>query len=105
MAIQVPFDFGRKKLVAVALSPGLAAFLARFPRGLLVRGLGLGFLSIPLFALPVIAALAVLGGSDMASQRYVALKAALAAVQGGIITPFIVLAALGDVVARQKPAG
>jgi hypothetical protein len=101
MAVQVPWDFGRGKITPVRLSASIAALLARFPRGTLYRGLGLGALSIPLFALPVVAALAALGRGAMDREPYIVLKAVVSAVQGAIVTPFIVLAALGDVARRR----
>ncbi len=103
MAIQVPWDLGRGKITPVSVSPGLAAVLARFPRGVLYRALGLGALSVAVFALPVVAALAALGWGAMEREPYIVLKAALSAFQGAIVTPFLVLAALGDVARRGAP--
>ena len=96
MAIQVPWDVRRGKIGPVALSPRVASLIARFPRKTFRRALGLGLLSMPVFAFPVIVALALLGASLMESGRYVVLKASFAAVEGAIITPFIVLAAVAD---------
>jgi hypothetical protein len=101
MAVQVPWDFGRGKITPVPISPAVAALLARFPRGTLYRGLGLGALSVPLFALPVVAALAVLDRGAMDRWPFIVLKAIVSAVQGAIVTPFIVLGVLGDVVRRR----
>lgn len=101
MAVQVPWDFGRGKITPVSVSPGVAALLARFPRRTLYRGLGLGALSVPLFALPVVAALAALGRGALDREPYIVLKAVVSAVQGAIVTPFIVLAVLGDVARRR----
>jgi hypothetical protein len=101
MALQVPFDVRRGKLSEVPLSPGVASLLARFPRSMLTRGLGLGLLSVPLFAAPLIAALAVIGADSMQSKQYVMLKAVFAAVEGAVITPFLVLAALDDVIRKR----
>jgi hypothetical protein len=105
MAVQVPWDLGRGKIapLLVPLPGSIAALLARFPRGLIQRGIGLGALSVPLFALPVIAVLVACGAGAMDREPYVALKAALSAVEGAIVTPLIVLAALEDV-ARKRAA-
>ncbi len=104
MAVQVPWDLGRGKIAPapVPVPAAITALLARFPRGLLSRGIGLGALSVPIFALPVIAVLVACGAGPMAREPYVALKAALSAVEGAIVTPLIVLAALED--AARKSA-
>ncbi len=105
MAIQVPWDFGRGKITAVSLSPAISTLLARFPRKTFYRGLVLGALSVPVFALPVVVALAVLGGGGMDRMPYIALKAAMSALEGAIVTPFIVLAVLADVARRRGSVG
>jgi hypothetical protein len=102
MAIQVPRDVRRGKIAPLTLSPGLAALLDRFPRRTFGRGMKLGALSIPVFALPVVASIALLGPAALECGRYVALKASVAAFQGALITPFIVLGALADT-ERRRP--
>ena len=61
----------------------------------------LGGLSVPVFALPIVAALTVLGGGAMDRTPYIVLKAVMSAVEGAIVTPFIVLAVLADVARRR----
>lgn len=103
MAFTVPRDVGRGKIAPFELSPRVASLVARFPRKTFSRALGLGLLSIA-FALPVIAALAGLGTGLMRSSDYVVLKAAFSAVEGAIVTPFIVIGVLADVPrARPEP--
>jgi hypothetical protein len=101
MAFQVPWDFRRGKITPVTVSTSVASVLGRFPRGALRRGLALGAISVPLFALPVVALLAAADGSTMARSSFIATKAALSAVQGAIVTPLIVLAVLGDIAAYR----
>jgi len=100
MGLQVRRDMRRGKIGHVDLSPGIATLLARFPLGTLQRSLGLGMVAVPLFALPVIGAIVVLGVGSMGRVPYVTLKSALAAVEAAVVTPFIVLAALADVKRR-----
>jgi hypothetical protein len=82
---------------ASVLSPGVAALVARFPAGILKRSVGLGALSVPIFALPVTLGLAVLGIASMNRVPFVTLKAGFAALQAAMVTPLIALAALADV--------
>jgi hypothetical protein len=100
MKFQVPFDERRGRIAPIALAPRVASLVATFPRTTARRAFGLGFLSMPVFALPVILAVAALGAGAMEPGHYVWLKASLAAIQGGLITPFVVLAVLAD----TKPA-
>jgi hypothetical protein len=102
MAIQVPWDFRRGKITPVSVSTSVASLLGRFPRGAFRRGLVLGAISIPTFALPVVALVLLADSSGMARSSFIATKAALAAIQGAIVTPFIVLAALGDLTAQRS---
>lgn len=95
MAFTVPRDVGRGKIAPFELPPRVASFVAKFPRKTFSRALGLGLFSIA-FAIPVIAALAGLGLGLMRSSDYVVLKAAFAAAEGAIVTPFIVVGVLAD---------
>ncbi|HEX3770518.1 MAG TPA: hypothetical protein VHV30_06635 [Polyangiaceae bacterium] len=96
MGLQVARDMKRGKIGHVDLSPRVAAFIARFPHGTFRRSVGLGVASI-VFALPVITVLALLGVDAMGEWPYVTLKSAMAAVQAAAVTPWLVLARLGDV--------
>jgi len=97
MGLQVRRDMRRGKIGHVDVSPAVAGFLARFPYGTLKRSVGLGAISVPVFALPVLAALVAMGIESIDRVPYITLKAALAAVEAAVVTPFIVLAALADV--------
>jgi hypothetical protein len=97
MRLRVRKDFKAGKIAHVALSPRIAAMVARFPNGVVKRGLGLGGLSIPAFAFPVILALVVGGVGSFDRWQYIELKAGFAAVVGALVTPFIVLAVLSDI--------
>jgi hypothetical protein len=105
MAIQIPWDLRRGKIAPIASLPTqLSAVVARFPRGTLRRGFSLGLLSVPVFALPVVVALALVGAPGMESARFVGLKASFAALEGAVVTPLLVLAAIADAV-RTGGAG
>lgn len=97
MAFQVQRDLKLGKIGHVAVSPAVAGLLARFPEGTLKRSVGLGVLSVPIFALPVVAALVALDIGAIERMHYIALKAGLAALEAALVTPLIVLAVLGDV--------
>jgi hypothetical protein len=50
MAFQIRRDLKSGKIGPVRVGPGVAVLLARFPYGTLRRSVGLGVLSVPLFA-------------------------------------------------------
>jgi hypothetical protein len=106
MAFQIRRDLRLGKVghvEATALSSGVAGLVARFPVGTFRRGVGLGALSIPIFALPVVVSLAVLGIGSLQRWDFVVLKSAFAALQAAMVTPLIALAALGDASKKQGP--
>jgi len=96
MALQVRFDVSRGKIRPFAVSSGVASFVARFPSGVLRRSVVLGTASVPVFAFPALAGLALTGLSGLERTTFVIVKTALAAVEGGIVTPLIVLGVLSD---------
>jgi hypothetical protein len=97
MAFQIRRDLKSGKIGPVRVGPGVAVLLARFPYGTLRRSVGLGVLSVPLFALPMVLALVVLGVGALERTPFIVLKACFAALEAALVTPFIALAALGDV--------
>ena len=97
MAFQIRRDLKSGKIAPVRVGPGVALLLARFPCGTLRRSVGLGALSVPLFALPMVFALVVLGVGAIERTHFVVLKACFASLEAALVTPFIALAALGDV--------
>ena len=90
MPLQIRRKLAKGKLTPLPLSPRLARLAALLPPRTWRRALRLGLLSVPIFAAPVVIALGVLGVSSFARQPYVIFKAVFAAVQGAIVTPFIV---------------
>jgi hypothetical protein len=99
MVLQIRRDIRRGKVGPVepsALSPGIAAIVARFPAGTLRRSLGLGAASVPLFALPVALGLLVMKIGSLDRVPFVALKSGFAALQAATVTPLIALGVLGD---------
>jgi hypothetical protein len=105
LPLQTKRDFQRGLVTLPELTPGVAGLLGRFPSGLFRRAVVLGAVSIPLFAPPVLVALAASGQAVMGRVPFVELKAAFSAIQGGIVTPFIVLAILSDLSGHGAAAG
>jgi hypothetical protein len=104
MAFQIRRDLRLGKVghvEATALSSGVAGLVARFPVGTFRRSVGLGALSIPIFALPVVVGLLVLGIGSLDRVPFVVLKSGFAALQAAMVTPLIALAALGDASKKQ----
>ncbi len=101
-SFQVRRDLERGRIARVAMSPGVAAVVSRFPSGALRRGTTLGALSIPVFAVPVVLVLVGMGVRALDRVPFLELKTVFAAFEGAVVTPFIVLAVLTDV-ARGGP--
>jgi hypothetical protein len=78
------------------LPPIVTGLIARLPKGVLARSFLLGAVSVPLFVPPVLVGLAALEGAAMGRLPFVELKALFSAVQGGLVTPLVVLAVLSD---------
>ena len=57
----------------------------------------LGIVAVPVFATPVLAVLVLIGVQALERSTFVWLKAGLAAVEAGVVTPLIALAVLSDV--------
>jgi hypothetical protein len=96
MAVQVRREVDRGRIEPIRMSASTGALIARFPAGVLRRGVGLGALSVPLFALPVLVALIACDVHAMARIPFLVLKSGFSAFEGGLVTPLIVLAALHD---------
>jgi hypothetical protein len=102
--LQIRLDTARGKITPpTELPPALAGLVRRLPKGLFRRAVALGLVSVPLFAPPVLVALAASGVVALDRGTFVALKAGFSAVEGLIVTPLIVLAALMDTV-DARPA-
>lgn len=102
LPFQTKKDFARGRATLPAVLPAaVTALLSRFPKALLQRSVVLGLLSVPLFAPPALLGLAGYGGGAMERWSFVELKASFSAIQGGLVTPLIVLAILSDLSARS----
>lgn len=97
---QIRRDFERGRATLPRLSARVRTFVDRFPRRFFARGLVLGALSIPVFAPPVLVALLAHGAPSLSRLAFVELKALFSAVQGGLVTPLVVLAVLSDLTER-----
>ena len=98
MAWTVPREVARGKLTPLELSPRLARLVGFLPARGWRRSLRLALLSMLVFAPPVAIALTLLGVASLARAPYVAFKAAFSAVEGAIVTPFIVWMYLAELV-------
>ena len=96
LPFQVKRDFTAGRASLPEVSPGVRTLLARFPRAFLRRAVVLGAVSVPLFAPWALLALFLSGASELARIPFIELKALFSAIEGGIVTPFIVLAVLTD---------
>ena len=105
LPLQTTRDFRRGLVTLPKVAPGVAALIGRFPMGLFRRAVVLGAVSIPVFAPPVLVALAASDAAAMGRLPFIELKAAFSAIQGGIVTPFIVLAILADLSGHRSVTG
>jgi hypothetical protein len=97
--IRRDFEHGRASLPEIG--PRLSAIIARFPKGFFARAALLGLVSVPLFAPPALLGLAVYGAASLERVAFVELKAVFSAIQGGLVTPLIVLAVLSALSERK----
>lgn len=96
-AVQVRVDTRRGRITPPTnVPPRLAALIERLPRGLFARAMVLGSACALLLSPAILGGLVASGGTDMARRSFIAVKAAFSAVEGAVITPLIVLAALLD---------
>ena len=100
-AFAVRKDFEKKKIGLPRIAPALAALIARFPHGTWKRSIWLGFVSVPIFGVPVLLVLAGAGIQAMSPSSFILVKATLAAVQAALVTPLIVLGVLTDLGAPE----
>jgi hypothetical protein len=103
MVLQIKRDLAHGKIGPLDAPPGMASLVARFPAGTLARSVVLGAVSIPLFAVPVIAVLAVVGVGAMGRGTFIELKALFAALEAAVVAPPLAVAALGSAL-RTRPA-
>jgi hypothetical protein len=96
MGFQVRREMARGRLSRLDLAPRVSAFLQRMPENRLRRAARLGLLSVPLFAAPVVAVLALAGVAVLGRSPFVVLKAGFSALEGAIVTPLIVLMLLAE---------
>ena len=96
-AVQARIDISRGRITPPATIPErLSPIVAAMPRGLLARAIALGMVSAIALGPFVLAGLYWSGQPALARGTYIAIKAAFSAVEGAVVTPVIVLAALLD---------
>lgn len=102
--LQIRIDLARGKISPPVLSGTLATWIARAPRGALARALAFGAVGAVLFGIPAIAVLVVTGPTALPRMPFVGLKAGFSAIEGGLLTPFILLATLRNVPGPNRQA-
>ena len=101
-AVQVRIDRGRGRITTPSEVPArLAPIISAMPKGLLARAIALGMVSVAALGPFIALALYFYGAAEFARQPFVGIKAAFSAVEGAVVTPVIVLAALLDATARE----
>jgi hypothetical protein len=96
-AIQARVDIGRGRITPpTSLPERLAPVIAALPRGLLARAIALGIVSCLALGPFILLGLFLAGQAALPRGTFIAIKAAFSAVEGAVVTPIIVLAALLD---------
>jgi hypothetical protein len=103
VAIQVPRDVAKNKISLPSLSPSLTAALTRLPQGVWRRAIWLGLLATLVCTPALVVLLAATGRQALEPRTFIAIKAVLSAIEGGLITPIAVLGVLFNT-ARAEPA-
>jgi hypothetical protein len=96
-AVQARVDISRGRITPpTSLPERLAPIVAALPRRLLARAIALGVASTVALAPLILLGLFLAGQAALARGTFIAIKAAFSAVEGAVVTPVIVLAALLD---------
>jgi hypothetical protein len=101
--IGVNWELARGRVTALAPVPPYASWYRRLPRQTFARSVWFGAVSLPVFVLPLLAAILIAGAPALERTAFIWLKAGFSAVQAAIVTPLIVLAVLFDL-AQERPA-
>jgi hypothetical protein len=105
MAFQVRRDLKAGKVGLMGAPAIVAAVFDRLAsQGTFGRGVSFGLAAVPIFALPMLAALAIGGGGSMTSRSFTIFKAAFAALEAAVISPPMVLGLLAEMKARSEAA-
>lgn len=102
--LQIRLDLARGKISPPALSGGLAVWVARAPRGTFKRALVFGLIGAAAFGPPALGGLVAAGATAIDRVPFVALKAGFSAVEGALMTPFILLATLANAPDQNRQA-
>jgi len=94
VTLQTRWAVGRGRLAPKAVPEGLRKNLERWPRNVLRRSVNLGVLSLIVLVPPTLLALWALGVSELDRRGFAAWKGGFAFVQGGLVTPLVVIAAM-----------
>jgi hypothetical protein len=104
LALQVKRDTRAGKVGPMTSPAVVATIFGHLPKSTFARSVGLGLAAVPVFAVPVIAALAASGSSEVVSRSFVVLKGTFAALEAAILAPLIVLGVLGEMGPRHVQA-
>jgi hypothetical protein len=96
-ALQVKIDRARGRITTPSTVPErLAPIISAMPRNLLARAIAVGIASVAVLGPLVALGLYFYGAPAFGRQPFLVLKSAFSAVEGAVVTPVIVLAALLD---------
>jgi hypothetical protein len=102
-ALQVKIDRARGRITTPNTVPDrLAPIIAALPRNLLARAIALGVASVAALGPLIALGLYFYGAPEFGRQPFLEVKAAFSAVEGAVVTPVIVLAALLDPTPRAS---
>ena len=103
LALQVKRDARAGKVGPMTSPAVVAALFGRLPHSTFARSVSLGLAAVPVFAVPVIAALVASGCAEVLTRSFIVLKATFAALEAATLAPLIVLGALGEMPPRDIP--
>lgn len=104
-ALQVKIDRARGRITTPDTVPQrLAPIIAAMPRNLLARAIAVGVASVAVLGPFIAVGLYFYGATEFGRQPFLAVKSVFSAVEGAVVTPVIVLAALMDPVPQRASA-
>ncbi|HVU01823.1 MAG TPA: hypothetical protein VHE30_08725 [Polyangiaceae bacterium] len=101
--LQIKLDSAKGRISPPSFDEGLPARAARTPKGWFARSMLIGLFGLLAFGPSAVLALKISGAEALPRGTFVLWKAVLSAVEGAVVTPFILLATLAHYRAAPKP--